>query len=149
MLKFLVKARTKTYASSGGKVTPAFVGSEQLEYRENDWFYRDLYFTGNGIFTGLEVVYFQNQPVWSMCYYGNFKKTTEEEIDKVLRKALLKNYQKTRLWDHVEWSFENYKYICVPDYQGSIDEMAGSEKIFKDGQDIYLLYYAGGFIGKT
>jgi hypothetical protein len=149
LLQFLLKARTKTYAGGGGKVSPLLVGSDQLEFRENDWFYRDVYFTGNGIFMGLEVVYFQDNPVWSMCYYGNFRKLSEEEIDRVLRKALLENWQTTRLWKYVEWEFENYKYVCIPDYEGSIDEMAGSEKIFKEGQEVYFFYYAGGFIGRT
>lgn len=146
---FLLTARTKTYTSGGGKVKPAFDGSDQLEYKEGECFYRDVYFTGNGIFMGLEVIYFQNKPSWSMCYYGNFKKMTEEEIDRVLRKALMENWRTTRLWKHVEWEFENYKYVCMPDFQGSIDEMAGSEKIFKDGKEVYLFYYAGGFIYKN
>jgi len=144
--KFLTAARTKTYAGDQGKVQPLLSGSDQLEYQENDWFYRDIYYTGNGIFMGLEVVYYKNKPAWSMCYYGNFKKVAEEEIDKVLRKALLENYQTTRLWNYVEWKTENYKYVCVPDYQGSIEEMTGSEKIFKDNEQIYYFYYAGGLI---
>jgi hypothetical protein len=144
---FLKKARTKTYAGGEGKVKPAFTGSDQLEYKEDDWFYRDIYYTGNGIFMGLETIYFQDKPVWSMCYYGNFKRMTEKEVDRVLRKALLENWQKTRLWSYVEWEFENYKYICTPDFQGSIDETAGSEKIFKDEKEVYFFYYAGGFIG--
>ena len=141
---FLVKARTKTYAGGQGKVKPVLVGSDQLEYRENKWFYRDIYYTGNGIFMGLEVVHFETKPVWSMCYYGNFKKMREEEVDRILRKALLENGQKTRLWFPVEWEFENYRYVCRPDFQGSIEEMAGTEKIFKDGREVYFLYYAGG-----
>jgi len=149
LLQFLLRARTKTYAGGGGKVLPLLSGSDQLEFKEDDWFYRDVYFTGNGIFMGLEVVYFQDNPVWSMCYYGNFRKLSEEEIDRVLRKALLENWQTARLWKHVEWESENYKYVCMPDYEGSIDEMAGSEKIFKEGQGVYFFYYAGGFIGKT
>ncbi len=144
--KFLIVARTKTYAGNQGKVKPLLLGSDQFEYQESDWFYRDIYYTGNGIFMGLEVVYYQNKPTWSMCYYGNFKQTTEEEIDKILRQALLNNWQTTRLWHYVEWIKENYKYVCVPDNQGSIAEMAGTEKIFKNNRQIYYFYYAGGLI---
>jgi ABC-type transport system substrate-binding protein len=146
--EFLLKARTKTYAGGGGKVAPALAGSIQLEYREEDWFYRDLYYTGNGIFMGLETIYWKDKPIWSMSYYGNFKKITEEEVDRILRKALLENWQTTRLWNYVEWEFEEYKYVCTPDFQGSIDEVAGVEKISKAGAEVYSFYYAGGFIGE-
>lgn len=145
--EFLIKARTKTYAGNSGKVAPVLAGSKQLEYQESEWFYRDVYYVGNGIFTGLEVLHFQEKPVWSMCYFGNFKNMSEQEIDKVLRRALIENWQKARLWENVEWEFEDYKYVCIPDFSGNIDEIAGSEKIFKNGKEVYFLYYAGGFIG--
>jgi len=146
ILKFLLEARTKTYAGAGGAVEPVFKGSKQLEYREEDWFYRDLYYTGKGIFTGVEVVHFKDKPVWSMAYYGNFKKMTEEEIDKILRRALIKNSQTTRTWKKVEWQEGDYKYVCEPDFEGSIEELAGVEKISKSGKEVYSFFYAGGII---
>ena len=146
LLQFLLKARTKTYAGAGGKVRPVFNGSSQLEYKEGGWFYRDVYYTGKGIFMGVEVVHYQNEPVWAMSYYGNFKKMTEEEIDKILRKALIENSQTARIWKHVEWRQDGYKYICQPDFEGSIKELAGVEKISKDGKEVYSFFYAGGLI---
>lgn len=146
LLNFLLKARTKTYAGKGGKVKPVFKGSDQLEYRENNWFYRDVYYTGNGIFMGLEVVHYKNKPVWAMSYYGNFKGMSEKEIDSVLRRALMENWQKTRIWKKVVWKDGNYKYICQPDFRGSIEELAGVEKILKKGKRIYSFFYAGGLI---
>ena len=147
--EFLVKARTKTYASGGGKVTPAFVGSDQLEYTEDKWLYRDVYYTGNGIFTGLEVIYLGDKPVWTMSYAGSFKKMSGQEIDSILRPALMDNWKTTRLWHEIEWKSGSYKYICTPDSSdGSIDEMTGVEKILRTGEEVYSFYYAGGFIGK-
>lgn len=146
---FLLKARTKTYAGAGGKAKPAFPGSDQLEYREGDWLYRDVYYTGNGIFTGLETVYLQNRPIFAMSYYGNFKKLTEKEIDKILRKALIKNWKTARTWQKTEWKTGDYQYICQPSFPGqSINEMAGIEKIFKRGKEVYGFFYAGGIITK-
>ena len=145
--EFLIKARTKTYASGEGKVKPVLLGSVQLEYKEKGWLYRDVYFIGNGIFAGLETIYFQKKPVWSMSYFGNFKSLSEEEIDRILRKALTENANKTRLWNLVEWEFENYKYICEADSKSNINELGGSEKILKNDQQVYFFYYAGGFIG--
>lgn len=146
LLQFLLKARTKTYVGESGKVTPVFDGSTQLEHKEGDWLYRDVYYTGNRIFMGLEAVYYQNKPVWSMSYYGSFKGMTEEELDKILRKALMENWETTRIWKKVEWEKDEYKYICQPDFEGSIDELAGSETISKQEKEIYKFFYAGGII---
>lgn len=147
LLNFLIKARAKTYAGGGGKVKPAFSGAYQLEYKEGSWLYRDLYNMGNGIFMGLETVYFKDKPVWSNSYYGNFKGMTEEEIDSILRKALIANKSKTRLWTKVEWKKDGFTYLCTPDFPGSIDETAGLEEIYKGKKKVYFLFYAGAFIG--
>jgi len=97
MLDFLLKARSKTYAGGKREVTPVFPKLHQLEYQEKDFLYRDVYNMGNGIFMGLETVYFKNKPVVSMSYFGNFVKATEKEVDKILRGALIKNWETARL----------------------------------------------------
>lgn len=147
ILEFLLKARTKTYAAAMGEVEPALPGSVQYQYKEDSYLYRDVYNIGNGIFMGIETVYFNNKPVVSMSYFGNFKQITEAEADNVLRKALMDNWDKARLWHHAEWKKENYKYVCEPDRTGNLDEFSGSETITKDGEQVYYFYYAGGFIG--
>ena len=144
---FLIDARANTYAGNTGKVKPAFPGSTQLEYKEGDWLYRDIYNLGNKIFMGLETVYFKTNPIWSMCYYGNFKGMTENEIDEILRAALIRYKDKTRLWHQVEWKKDNFMYVCIPDYQEGIEEVAGLEEIYRGKDKVYFLYYAGGFIG--
>ena len=144
--QFLLKARTQTYAGGKGKVKSLLNGSTQLEYRKGGWLYRDIYYMGRGLFTGLEVIHFQGKPIWSMCYYGNFKKMTEEEIDTILRGALIDKWKEARLWKKVEWEKDEFKYICEPDFEGSLDEMAGIEKIFKSGKQVYSFFYAGGLI---
>ena len=72
LTQFLLKARTKTYAGHSGRVKPLLVGSKQLEYKEDNWLYRDIFNIGNNKFAGLETIYFKNKPIWSMSYYGNF-----------------------------------------------------------------------------
>ncbi len=146
LLQFLLKSRTQTYAGGRGKTKSILDGSVQLEYKEGEWLYRDIYYIGNGIFTGLEVVHFQGKPAWSMCYYGDFKKMTESEVDKVLRGALMDKWKEARLWKKVEWEKDDFKYICKPDFEGSIDKMAGTEKILKVGEQVYTFLYAGGYI---
>jgi hypothetical protein len=147
LLNFLIKARTQTYAGGGGKVAPAFKGAYQLESREGEWFYRDFYNLGNAIFMGLETVYFKDKPVWSMCYYGDFAKMTEKQIDEILRAALIKYKDKARLWHKIEWKKANFRYVCQPDFQIGIEKVAGLEEIYKGKEKVYYLFYAGGLIG--
>lgn len=146
LTQFLLNARTKTYAGSGGKAQPAFDGSSQLEHKEGDWFYRDVYYTGPKSFMGLEAIYCQDKIVWSMSYYGSFKGMTEDELDQVLREALMQNWKTTRIWNKVEWEKDDYKYVCQPDFEGSIDELAGLETISKAGKEIYKFFYAGSLL---
>jgi len=144
--QFLIKARTKTYAGSGGEVEPLLVGSKQLEYKEKDLLYRDIYNQGNGKFVGLETVYYNAKPIWSMSYYGNFEKMTEDEADNILRKALLDKKDKVRLWNNVTYDIDEFTYSNQG--SGNISELDGSESITKSKQTVYFFYYAGGFIGK-
>lgn len=144
LIKFLIKARTKTYAGASGEIKSVFKDSKQLEYTEKDWFYRDIYYVGDGIFAGLETVYYKEKPVFAMSYFGNFKSMKEEEVDKVLRQALMENFDKTRLFYPVLWKFRDYKYECNPDMTGGIDEISGLESITKNGKQIYHFRYTGG-----
>jgi len=147
LLSFLIEARTNTYAGDGKKVSPAFSGGHQYEFKDGGWSYTDFYNLGNGIFMGLETVYFKNKPVWSNCYYGNFKKMTEEEVDQTLRVALVENKDNARLWYKVKWTKGDFTYLCQPDPGSCLEEMSGSEEIYKDKQKVYFLFYAGGIIG--
>lgn len=139
--KFLYTARAKTYASAGGNARSALPGSSQLEYAEGEWLYRDVYYTGKNNFTGLEAIYFDGKPVFSMCYYGNWGKMTEKEIDDILRGALKANPE-TRSHKSVHWEKDEFIYDCSPD-TGSFYELSGGESISKNGEQIYYLYYAG------
>jgi len=139
--KFLVTARMKTYASDGEKVESVLSGSSQLEYAENDWLYRDIFYTGQNNFTGLEAIYFKDKPVFSMCYYGNWGVMTEAEIDAILQGALRANPE-TRTYKPIKWEKDGFFYDCSPDTD-SFDEVSGSEVITKDGERVYYLYYAG------
>lgn len=146
LTKFLLKARSKTYADDSGKVEPLFNGSYQLEFKEGDWFYRDVYNNGNGIFVGLETIYHSEKPVWSMSYFGNYKKLSEVEVDKALRKSLIEKKDDTRIWKNVIYKHDNFIYSC--EGYGSIDELGGTERIFKDDNEVYYFYYAGGIVSK-
>jgi hypothetical protein len=142
---FLIKARTQTYAGSDGTVKAALEGSKQLEYRDGDWFYRDVFYTGKNAFDGIEAVFYKNKPIFSMSYYGNWGEMTEEEIDQILRGALISNPE-TRLSTEIEWKKDKFIYTCVPDFSDDIERVGGAESISKDGEQIYEFYYAGGVL---
>jgi len=144
--KFLLKARTKTYVGKGGKVKSVFGGSKQLEYQEGNWLYRDIYFNGPKIFMGIETVYFKEKAVFAMSYFGDYSGMTEREIDKILRKALMVNWQVARTWKIVNWQENGYQYSCVPAFKGSIEKMAGKEEILEKGKQVYQFFYAGGIL---
>lgn len=143
--EFLLRARAKTYAGATGKAKPLLPGSVQYEYAEGDYTYRDVYFIGNGVFPGLETIYFNDKPVWSMSYYGNFSGLTEEQADKMLRTALQDNWQTTRTYTQVKKDYGNFAYSC--DGQGDMDELSGTEEITVGDNTVFYFYYAGGFIG--
>ena len=142
---FLLEARAKTYASATGKSKALLPGSVQYEFEKGDFSYRDVYYIGNGIFPGLEVVFYKGQPVWSMSYFGDFSKMTEEQIDAMLRKALVDLQKTTRMYAEVEKDYGDFTYTCAG--SGSIEELEGSEEIYVGKERVYYFYYAGGFIG--
>jgi hypothetical protein len=142
---FLIKARTKTYAGSIGKVGAALNGSKQLEFREDDMLYRDVYYTGKNTFYGIETVFKNNEPIFGMSYYGNWGNMTEDETDKILRGAL-KDNPKTRLYKEINWDKDDFSYNCTPDITEGIKEIGGTESISKNGEQVYVFYYAGGML---
>lgn len=144
--QFLYKARTKTYAGAGGKVNPLFSDSTQLEYAEGNFLYRDIYYTGKNTFVGMETVYMNNKTIYGTSYYGNWGEMTEEEIDNILRGALIANPE-TRSYKKMAWEKDGFIYTCTPDsFSKSIAEIGGYESISKNDKEIYRFYYAGSLL---
>ncbi|NCC71717.1 hypothetical protein EOM09_09165, partial [bacterium] len=89
-LDFLIKSKKNTYASS--KITDKLNkdGSKELIFEENEYKYVDRYF-GYNPFSGLEVVFRQDEYIWSMSYYGRIKsnEVSEKEVYSFLKQALL------------------------------------------------------------
>ena len=142
---FLVKARLKTYTTGGGKVDSLLIGSNQHQLADNEWLYRDIYFTGKNDFCGIETIYNNVTPVFCMSYYGNWGDMTEEQIDIILRGALVANPE-TRMNKKVEWQKDGYIYICKPRFTDDISRIQGIETITKDGKQIFEFSYVGGVL---
>jgi hypothetical protein len=143
--QFLLRARTKTYAAGTEGVDPLLPGSVQYEYVEGDYLYRDLYYLGNGIFPGLETIFYKAKPVWCMSYFGDFSGMSEQQADAMLRQALMDTWATTRLYNRVEKDYGNFRYVC--DGQGTIDELSGIEELWIGQDKVYFFNYSGGYIG--
>lgn len=92
LVKFLVKAKISTYASSGEGGEKALPdGSKEFEFREKEFKYRDRYF-GFNPFVGEEIVWEKGKTIWGMDYYGKIisQELPAKEIYQFLKEALRK-----------------------------------------------------------
>lgn len=148
--KFLVKASTKTYASSDDKYKKEEKdGSVTFEYKDGDWKYNDNYLGANS-FGGREVIYYKDKPIWVMTYYGQVyeDKPAAKLVPDFLRKAL------TRVADSMDLEVpargpKKYKegdFSYLSNTDGKITAFTGEEFILKDGDEVYCAVYNGGLL---
>lgn len=139
--EFLVQAKKNTYASGNNRVAASRMKSKDLLYTVDNYTYLDSYF-GDSDFSGEEIVYQDDVPIWSMNYIGRV--TDEKFKSEVLKQAL----------QHVEVSMpyrgprifvmDDYTYLC--DYNGDINWFSGEEKILYKQTIVYELRFHGGKI---
>ena len=144
--RFIVKAKAATYVGSGQKAEPCRLGSHDLKYQEGPFAYLDSYFGGSD-FIGEEVVYFQDQPVWAMNYYGRILNPlliSAAEAGQVIKESLSKMYEQGRFLGGFEYETGDKKYTDTS--QGSVESFKGKEWITRDGEKVYELDYHGGLI---
>jgi hypothetical protein len=149
-LSFLLQAKRRTYAGQGdaAAVTPLVPGSIQLEYREGDYSYRDIYF-GMTYFVGQEVVSVGDAAVWSMSYAGGVTFSPADisqarTIYAFLRQALLLCTEAEPYRGPARHTRESLTYTNAS--HGGLDAFWGVEEILRGGDKVYQLRYAGGFI---
>jgi Domain of unknown function (DUF5680) len=149
LANFLLRAKRATYAAQGddATVTPLLPGSRQLEYREADLFYRDVY-VGMAAFAGLETVYRASVARWSMAYAGGVlagaSETQTRQVYAFLREALKRGTADAPFRGPTR--HETFGYEYVNEWRGSLDEFSGAELIRRDGAVVYQLTYAGGLV---
>jgi hypothetical protein len=114
-----------------------------LEFQEGHFLYRDVYF-GMSYFVGQEVVYYQGNPIWSMCYSGGVDKEFVKEVYAFLRKAMRNVSADTPFRGHKE--FVEGDYIYRDSNKGKLDKFVGKETISFADKVVYSLNYSGGFI---
>jgi hypothetical protein len=145
--QFLAAAKRATYAAQGdsASVPPLLLDSKQLEYREADFFYRDVY-VGMTRFVGQEIVYFAGRALWSMSYSGGLcsgvEKSAIRPVYLFLRQAL------TAVPDHLPLRgpalFDQGTLRYTLHCNGNLEQFDGIEEIHSDGRLMYRLHFAGG-----
>jgi len=146
--EFLVKAKKATYAA--GEKAKKIIKDDKsttLIFKEGNWKYQDNYFGGES-FGGREIVFFKNEPVYFMGYYGlvNNSIINFEMVYKILKKALLL-IPKNKPFRGPS-KYINDDLIYTNKYNGKIENFFGEEIITMSGRKIYTAKYMGGFINQ-
>jgi len=141
---FLITARKNTYPSgSGAQDNPRLIGSKQFEFQKADYYYRDIYFSGDKSFIGQEIIYKNLKPVWGMNYIGSSIGKIEENF---LKESLIKLAEKCRMGQTCQYEKREYKYIDKG--EGTLERFLGKEEILVNAKSIYRLNYEGGLISE-
>ncbi|UPK03681.1 DUF5680 domain-containing protein [Bradyrhizobium sp. 170] len=149
--EFLVDAKRKTYAGLDDDATvlaPLLPGSRQLEYRDLDLSYRDIYF-GMRFFVGQETVLAGAGVVWSMSYAGGVAPTVVDRneflsVYAFLRQALLAIRGDRPFRGPPQFENESFRYVNTS--SGDVAEFYGEEQIHRAGIKVYGLRYGGGLL---
>jgi len=143
---FIIRAKAATYVGDGAKTVPCRPKSHDLRFTESDFVYLDSYF-GGADFLGQEVVYYQDEPVWAMNYYGRILEPEHiraDEAGQIIKQSLSAMYQEGRFLGGYEYVTENGTYFDTS--QGELTSFTGQEWIVRENIRVYELVYHGGLI---
>lgn len=138
---FLSKAKQETYASKKGKVSSSRLAFHDYMYQDGHYRYLDS-FVGNSKFSGEEVVYEYDIPIWSMNYYG---RVIGENFDGDFLKEALKHVPIDKPYRGPDM-FIKGEYCYHNRVEDDGDCFRGCEEIFYQSEKIYECFYHGGKI---
>lgn len=149
--EFLVEAKRKTYAGLDDDATiaaPLLPGSKQLQYRDGDLSYRDIYF-GMRFFVGQETVQSGDNAIWSMSYSGGVVPAVVDRneflaIYAFLRQALLLIRDDRPFRGPLQFEDDSFRYVNAS--TGDVAEFHGEEQILRGRLKVYGLRYGGGLL---
>ncbi|ULR46446.1 DUF5680 domain-containing protein [Rhizobium sp. K102] len=144
--EFVVEAKAASYVGGGVPRPPCRQGSHDIGYVRGDWRYLDSYFGGTD-FAGQEVVWFADEPIWAMNYFGWV--IAPDLIDAsaagtVIKAALSAMYRQGRFLGGMEFDHPFGRYVDRS--EGGCERFSGHECIMVDGRKAYALDYRGGLI---
>lgn len=126
---FTVTAKAHTYAGNGKPSLSYRPKSLDLQFHQDDFSYLDSYFGGTD-FIGQEVVYYQNQAIWAMNYYGQILASdliNSSEAGKVIKESLTELYKQERFLGGFEHTTSLGIYTDTN--QGTVASFVGKEWI--------------------
>lgn len=143
---FIVRAKQATYVGDGQKLLAYRLGSHDLQFFDGVWAYHDSYLGGSN-FMGEEIVYFQQQAVWGMNYFGYIlqpDRISAAQAGHVIKVSLSHLYQEKRFLGGFEYTVDDFRYVDTND--GDFPLFHGKEWIARQGDIVYELLYHGGLI---
>jgi hypothetical protein len=146
LCKFLVEAKISTYASGDkSKLIKEKDKSTSVYYSAGDWLYHDNYFGGEP-FGGREAVFFKNQPVYLMVYYGLVLDSgiPIKKIYGFLQQALKlipedKPFRGPAFLKEGDFEYKNF-------FEGEIENFSGEEVIYYQRKEVFKTEYLGGLV---
>jgi len=147
IIDFTVEAKKNTYASAenfnAALVAPTRLKSKDLAYESGDFKYLDTY-VGGAKFSGSEVVYHQNVPMWSMNYNGRTLVDETSGIYDFLTVAL--RLVSADMPYRGPKYYRDGKYTYINSVSGDFNWFQGVEQIYYQDLLVYELVYHGGAI---
>lgn len=141
LVDFLIEAKQNTYAAHGKEVDSCRLQSHDLAYESGKYRYYDSYFGGQQ-FSGEEVIWHEEVPIWAMNYCGRV--ISMNFSGDFLKEALFhvpvdKPYRGPEIYQSGE-----YTYHCK--VEGEFVWYQGYEDIFYGDEKAYECFFHGGSI---
>ena len=141
LVDVLIEAKQNTYAAHGKEVDSCRLQSHDLAYESGKYRYYDSYFGGQQ-FSGEEVIWHEEVPIWAMNYCGRV--ISMNFSGDFLKEALFhvpvdKPYRGPEIYQSGE-----YTYHCK--VEGEFVWYQGYEDIFYGDEKVYECFFHGGSI---
>jgi hypothetical protein len=148
LFSFISQATAHTYAGAGKYLeTPERKDHYELEYSNDDWYYKDSY-CGFYKSRGSEYVMFQNKVVWETGYGGGMvkgKESMSKDCFEFLKVSLkideegFLSFRGPRYFQNEGWE---YKYT----QEGDMQNFIGHEEISLNGELMFYHDIIGGVV---
>ncbi|MDO5126970.1 MAG: DUF5680 domain-containing protein [Eubacteriales bacterium] len=141
LVQFLIEAKQHSYAAHAKEVDPCRTASHDLAYESGNYKYYDSYFGGQQ-FSGEEVIWQEDQPIWTMNYCGRV--LSMDFSGDFLKDALFHVQEDKPYRGPSFYQSGEYTYHCKVD--GEFVWFQGYEEIFYNGEKVYECFFHGGIV---
>lgn len=148
---FLGKAALATYAGGGRRIKTEKKGFFDLEYREDDFYYRDS-FAGYLASHGQETVWYQDKPVWMCSYAGGMRGGKRDDVDfasktfEFLKEAMRTGEKSQAFQPRGPERLQDGNWEYINECAGDISNFKGHEEIYYKHEKIFEHDYFGGIL---